>query len=136
MPGDAERFARAIALFDAANAEDPNRDPSGEAAAARELVYAQRMSAMLERFLPDASEALRLAARSQHIQRWKRPRGAYPMTRVGYNSWRTDARRFHADLAGDLLRRAGYDEAMVARVGSLLRKEHLKSDPDSQALED
>jgi hypothetical protein len=134
--GDADRYARAIALFDAANAEDPNRDATAGASAPREFVYAQRMSAALDRYAPDASEALRLAARCQHLQRWKRPRGDYPMTRVGYNSWRTNARQFHAEVAGELLRRAGYDDVTIDRVSALLRKENLKSDAESQTLED
>ena len=34
------------------------------------------------------------------------------------------------------MREAGYDDTMVARVGSLLRKENLKSDAETQTLED
>ena len=58
------------------------------------------------------------------------------MTRVGYNQWRTEARAFHAAVAGELLRRAGYDDVTIGRVSALLRKENLKSDPESQTLED
>ena len=57
MIADPTRFAAALDRFDAANAEDPNRE-QGEP---RELVYGRRMSAMLERFAPDAEEAVRLA---------------------------------------------------------------------------
>ncbi|NQV25970.1 MAG: DUF4202 family protein, partial [Rhodopirellula sp.] len=42
-----------------------------------ELVYSERMTAALERFAPDAPEALRLAARAQHLQRWQLPRRDY-----------------------------------------------------------
>ena len=54
------KFNAAIARFDVANAEDPD----GE-----ELLYAQRMSEWLGKFAPDASETVKLAARSQHIRR-------------------------------------------------------------------
>jgi hypothetical protein len=91
---------------------------------------------MLARYAPDAPEALRLAARCQHIQRWKIARADYPMTRPGYHQWRTRLRDFHADLAATILRQSGYDEAIVNRVRSLIRKEALKSDPEVQALED
>jgi hypothetical protein len=91
---------------------------------------------MLARYLPDASEPLRLAARCQHLQRWKIPRADYPMTRAGYHQWRTRLRDFHADLAASILRETGYEEATAARVRSLIRKEALKTDPDAQALED
>lgn len=91
---------------------------------------------MLARFAPDASEVLRLAARCQHIQRWKIPRADYAMDRIGYLQWRKRLNKFHAQVAGDILRDAGYEEATIARVAALLKKESLKSDADAQALED
>jgi hypothetical protein len=136
MNVDDERFLLAIARFDAANAEDPNRETVGGRERPKELLYAERLTAMLGRYAPEASAALRLAARCQHIQRWKIPRADYPMTRPGYHQWRTRLRDFHADLAATILREAGYDEAIIARVRALIRKEALKSDPEAQALED
>jgi len=133
---DIERFTRAIARFDAANGEDPNRESDEGRPRPKELLYAERLTAMLARFAPDASEVLLLAARCQHIERWKIPRADYPMTRAGYQQWRVRLRDFHAELAGTILHDAGYDDAMIARVRSLLRKEALKTDAEAQTLED
>ena len=133
---DAARLRAAFARFDAANAEDPNREEVGGAEQPRELVYAQRMTETLARFAPDASEAVRLAARCQHIRRWTVPRDTYPHGRDGYRRWRTDLARFHAETAGAILREVGYGDDTVARVGALLRKERLKADPEVQLLED
>ena len=127
-----DRYARAIALFDAANAEDPNLDGGRP----KELVYAERMSAMLARYQPDASEVVRLAVRAQHIQRWKTPRDAYPMDRTGYLQWRTGLYKFHAETAGRLLQEAGYDEALVTRVQTAVGKKGLKVNAETQAVED
>ncbi|TCV88986.1 DUF4202 domain-containing protein [Sulfurirhabdus autotrophica] len=131
-----ERFAQAIAGFDAANAEDPNKEISEGAEHPKELLYAQRMSAMLKRFAPEASEAVQLAVRCQHIQRWKSARTDYPATPEGYKKWRTDLQKFHAETAGNIMREAGYDDEMITRVQSLLRKEGLKRNPETQLLED
>ena len=131
-----ERFEQAIARFDAANAEDPNSGSVAGQARPKELLYAERLTAMLGRFAPEASEALRLAARCQHIQRWKIPRSDYPMTRAGYHQWRARLRDFHADFAASILSAVGYDDTMTGRVRSLIRKEGLKVDPEAQALED
>jgi hypothetical protein len=76
------------------------------------------MTARLERFAPEASEPLRLAARCQHIQRWKIPRPDYSMDRIGYLQWRKRLQKFHAELAGKILRDVGYDEDTVARGGA------------------
>lgn len=132
----AARFERAIAAFDAANAADPNVETVDGRSRPKELVYAERMTAMLGRFAPDAPEVVRLAARCQHIERWKIPRSDYPMDRIGYLQWRKRLNKFHGEVAGRILREAGYDDATVARVARLLMKEGLKGDPEAQALED
>ena len=132
-----DRFTRTLAAFDAANRQDPRQvmDESGVLYPS-ELLYAMRMSATLAEFQADASEALQLAVRSQHLQRWKIPRASYPMDRTGYLNWRAALKQFHAEQAGLILQAEGYDDAMIARVASLLKKEQLKRDSDSQALED
>ncbi|MDA8129808.1 MAG: DUF4202 domain-containing protein [Betaproteobacteria bacterium] len=126
------RFDRAMALFDAANAEDPNLDDGQP----KELLYARRMTDMIGRFAPDASEAAQLAVRAQHIRRWTVPRNSYPMTKEGYHAWRTGLYTFHANTAGELMREAGYDDAMIERVKKAVGKRGIKVNPDSQLLED
>lgn len=132
MIADQKRFEATLAAFDAANAEDPNLDEGQP----KELLYAQRMSAMLARFAPNASEVARLAVRAQHIQRWKTPRSRYPMDRQGYLQWRTGLYKFHAETAGRIMREAGYDEATIERVQAAVGKKALKVNPDTQLLED
>ena len=136
----ADKFQQAIARFDAANGEDPNRESYQGKDHPKELLYARRLSAWLERLAPDASEALRLAARCQHIRRWEIPRDRYPIGgeegRKGYQQWRAALMQFHAETAGGILRDVGYDDATIARVQGMLRKENLKSDPETQTLED
>jgi len=131
-----ERFARATAAFDAANREDPNRETVDGHARPKELLYAERLTAMLTRFAPEATEPLQLAARCQHVERWKIPRADYPMTRAGYERWRSRLREYHAERAGAILHEAGYDDGTVGRVSSLIRKEALKTNAEAQALED
>ena len=132
---EAGRFTRAIELFDAANAADPNTLIETGKSIPRELLYAQRMSAMLQRFAPEADETISLAVRAQHIERWKIPRGSYPMNRAGYHAWRTTLYGFHAERASTLMREAGYDEPVIARVATMLQKENL-TDPATQMMED
>lgn len=127
-----ERFNRAIALFDAANAEDPNQDEGQP----KELLYAQRMTEMLNRFVPNAPEVVQLAVRAQHIKRWAVPRNTYPMTKEGYLAWRTGLYKFHAETTGELMRQAGYDDALIEQVKKVVSKRALKVNPDTQLMED
>jgi hypothetical protein len=131
-----ERLCAAIARFDAANSEDPRRVVFEGLEQPYELLYAKRMTHWLERLAPEASEALRLAARSQHICRWRVPRGEYPMDRAGYHRWRTRLYGYHAETAGAILREVGYDESTARRVEELLQKKNLKTDLEMQLLED
>ena len=136
MISDPVRFNEAITCFDGANAEDPNTETFEGVELPKELLYAKRMTAWLERFAPDASEELRLAARCQHIRRWNIPRNQYPMNRRGYIQWRTALAKFHAETAGEILRKVGYAQATIGRIQALLRKEKLKQDAEVQILED
>jgi hypothetical protein len=129
-------FTTAIALIDDANRQDPSRTTIDGVEHPNELLYSQRMTAWLEKLEPNASEALKLAARAQHIQRWMIPRSTYPMTRAGYYTWRTELAKFHATTVASLLQQAGCDHFAIARVQSLIRKERLKDDPETQTLED
>jgi hypothetical protein len=132
MISDPKRFNAAIAAFDATNAEDPNLDEGQP----KELLYSQRMSAMLARFAPDAPESVQLAVRAQHIQRWKTPRSSYPMDRQGYLQWRTGLYKFHAETAGRIMADNGYDAETIERVQAAVGKKGLKVNAETQLLED
>jgi hypothetical protein len=133
---NAARFQLAIAAFDRQNAEDPRSLEVGGAARPRELVEAERLSAWVERLEPDASEALRLAARCQHIRRWQIPRDSFPAGRVGYLQWRTQLGRFHADTATRILEELGYERELIDAVRRINLKQGLHSNPDTQTMED
>lgn len=124
-------LAATLAAIDAANADDP-RCVDGRPF---ELIYAERMSDRLGSVYPDASDLLKIAARAQHLRRWEIARGDYPEGRQGYNEWRKACRAHHAQVAAKIMAAHGYDQAQVDHVCSLLRKERLKKDPESQALE-
>lgn len=130
------RFDSAIRAFDDANAQDPNREWVDGVEQPRELLYARRLTEQVLALAPDASEALRLAARCQHLCRWEIPRDSYPADRAGYLRWRRDLKLFHARRAGELLEAAGYDPVTKDRVRSLNLKEDLGSDAEMQVLED
>src|SRR6266536_2711281 len=132
----AGRFEAAIRRFDEENSRDPNLEIAEGVARPRELVYAERLTDWVRKLCPDASEALRLAARCQHIGRWTIRRDRFPPTRAGYLKWREELKRFHADKAGEILREVGYAEETVARVQALNLKNDFPRDPESRALED
>lgn len=131
-----ERFQKVISLIDKANIQDPNKEVLEGKEYSMEMIYSNRMTSWLDRLDSDASEQLQIATRAQHIERWKIPRGKYPLDRDGYRKWRNELMQFHAEKAGDIMLEAGYDENSISRVKSLIKKERFKTDSESQMLED
>jgi hypothetical protein len=136
QPCDPQKLAAALGRFDEENSRDPNSEIAAGISFPRELLYAQRLTGWVLRLAPDASEALRLAARCQHICRWESPRENYPMTRAGYLKWRADLKKFHAEKSGAILHEVGYDAGTIRRVQDLNLKKHFPADPETRTLED
>jgi hypothetical protein len=130
------QFEMAIELIDTANSEDPNLESNENIEQPKELLYSHRMSDMLQRYRPDADDAMKLSIHAQHIQRWKSPRSDYPMNRKGYHQWRTGLYTFHAETVASLLVKAGYEEEFIDRVKQAVGKKSLKTNADTQLLED
>ncbi|MEW4925580.1 DUF4202 domain-containing protein [Algibacter sp. 2305UL17-15] len=130
------RFETAIALIDKANSEDVNTYEVAGMNYPKELLYSQRMTRKLLQFEPNASKALQIAARAQHICRWKIARDEYPMNRVGYLKWRETLKKMHADLTADILKQVGFDDQFTNRVKSIVLKKLIKKNEESQTLED
>ncbi len=130
------RFETAIAIIDQKNAEDPNTYQVAGIEYSKELLYSQRMTRKLLQFEPNASKALQIAARAQHICRWKIERKEYPMDRVGYLKWREELKKMHADITGKILEQVGFDEQFVERVQKIILKKFIKKNEESQAIED
>jgi hypothetical protein len=124
---DAARFQQAVDRIDGYNREDPN---------GREHEHSLAVVGWITTLRPQASEALRLAGRAQHIGRWRIPRDRYPRNRPGYLRWRQDLQVFHADETADLLAGCGYQQPFIDRVRSIMLKQDLQSDAETQTLED
>jgi hypothetical protein len=131
-----DRFRAAVAAIDAANAADPVRITVDGAERPKELVHADLVEHWVRTLDPDADELQLLAARAHHLRRWVVPRSDYPEGRAGYLRWRTDQRRRQAAEVGDILLASGYDADEIVRVGSIVSKRHLATDPVVQTHED
>lgn len=129
-------FSQARADIFAAHAEDPNKITVDGNDVPYETHYAEKMESYLAKRAPDASDILRLAICAQHFRRWEVPRSDYPMTKVGYHSWRTHLKKRQAKLVGEIVGKY-YSEEDVKRCMSLIEKEGLKQGEEEVAcLED
>ena len=95
----------------------------------------QRMSAVLSQLYPNASAHLQIAARAQHMERWKSLRNDYPEGRAGYKKWRAELGLFHATRAAECMTLAGYRTEDCDRVKYLVQKRQIKRDEEKQLEE-
>ncbi len=130
-----DRLQKVFLQIDRINAEDKQIEISDGQAYPKELIYGQRMSETLTLF-EQSSETLQIAVRAQHIKRWAIPRADYPMDRQGYLKWRTQLKIFHGDITAEIMEKSGYNESEIKEVRDLLMKKNLKSNINSQTLED
>ena len=118
---------RIVETIDRRHAEDP---------AGREAAYARAMSGHLEALQKAPSDALRIAVRAQHFERWLYPRSDFPPGREGYLRWRAEAARRQAEAVGRLLGSHDVDAATTERVQALMMKRNRLREPEAQTLED
>ncbi len=130
------KFEKAIELIDNENSKDTRKESFNNKEYPKELLYSYRMTDKLLEYDPNASDELKIAARAQHINRWKIARNTYPMDRVGYLKWREALNKMHADITSSILAEVEYDSDFINRVVFLINKKLIKKDAESQVLED
>ncbi|KAI1809598.1 hypothetical protein GGS20DRAFT_571213 [Poronia punctata] len=136
LPDLPANYATAQKLIDEAHAQDPKTAEEEDVPA--ELLYARQMTRWLAVRCPDASPALQIACRAQHFRRWEIPRASFPMTRVGYLSWRAKQKTQAAEKIKALLLSSAMSlpDEEVERIARLVRKENMASNEETQILED
>ena len=120
------------AVIDAVNANDPRTHETEPLA----LVQGRKAEQWVARLDPNASVALRLAARAHHLSRWELPRSEYPDGRAGYLRWRRAQKDRHARDLAAILRDAGAHESVSRRAAEIVAKEGLGSNEEVQTFED
>jgi len=136
MTSPNSKLLAALSAIDEINIQDPNKTVIGDKEQPKEFLYGQYMTACLEQYWPDANELLQIAVRAQHIKRWHLKRTEYDAGKAGYFKWRIAQGKFHAELTKSLMLKHGFNEDDAEITASILRKEKLKSNLNSQTLED
>jgi hypothetical protein len=127
---------KVLAAIDAVNQEDPNSTLMNNQYQPKEFIYGQYMTECLNQYWPNSNENLQIAVRAQHIKRWHLKRSEFPEGKQGYLTWRKELGKFHAETTKQLMIENDYDEIFAEKTACIIRKEKLKSNSDSQTLED
>jgi len=130
------RLTIVLAAIDKINSEDPNQTIIDGNSQPNELLYGQYMTTCLTQYYPESNELLQIAVRAQHIKRWQLKRTEFDAGKAGYYQWRIAQGKFHAQLTKSLMLENGFDENEAETTACILRKEKLKTNSDTQTLED
>ncbi len=125
-----------LSAIDEINSQDPNQTVLDGKKQPKELLYGRYMTNCLEQYWPGADELLQIAVRAQHIKRWHLKRTEYDIGKAGYFKWRIAQGKFHAELTKSLMIEHEFSEDDAEITAKVIRKEKLKSNLDSQTMED
>ena len=131
-----EKLTNTLAAIDDVNRQDPNTILLNGTSQVKELIYGQQMTDCLKKYWPEANELLQIAVRAQHIKRWQLKRTEFSEGKAGYYQWRIAQGKFHAELAASIMIDQGYATEQAEQCAAIIRKENLKTNSDSQTLED
>lgn len=131
-----QKLNNTLSAIDEINRQDPNTISFDGEELAKELIYGLQMTDCLKQYWPEANELLQIAVRAQHIKRWQLKRTEFPAGKAGYYQWRIAQGKFHAELTASIMLEQGFTNEEAEQCASIIRKENLKTNSNSQTLED
>jgi hypothetical protein len=129
-------YQKAVNLILAKNQLDPEKVMLDEQELGANVLYSQYMGEWQEKLYPEADEAIKLAARAQHICRWELKRNDFPEGKVGYFKWRTTLAKLHAQILTEIMEECAYSSEDITRASEACQKKNFKNSIDSQCVED
>lgn len=131
-----EKYIKVCFEIDEVHSLDPTIEVAYGKDFPAELLYSDRLVKCLEKFSPEASEQVKIAARCQHLKRWEIPRNTYPMDKVGYLKWRKALYIYQSEEAAKILKKVGYNDDFVDEVKALIQKKEISRNINAQTIED
>jgi len=130
------QYTTAIELINSVHNQDPNSETIDGVEIKAELLYSERMLAILEKVAPDASFELKLAAKCQHMSRWSIPRATFSMDKKGYYQWRAAIMEHQLNVSSSVLKQAEINELSIEIIVDALKNKADKSNINASVIED
>lgn len=131
-----EQYLEAIRRIDDIHTIDPNIEIIDGDEIKAELLYSNRMLAILEKVEPNSSNELKLAAKCQHMSRWSIPRTTLPMDKKGYYQWRAGVMEYQLKVTTAVLQDSGIENESIAVVVDALKNKADKTNINASIIED
>lgn len=131
-----KQYNTAVGLINLVHSQDPNSETIDGVDIKAELLYSERMLAILEKVAPNASFELKLAAKCQHISRWSIPRATFSMDKKGYYQWRAAIMEHQLNISSSVLKQADINEQSIEIIVDALKNKADKSNINASIIED
>jgi hypothetical protein len=131
-----EQYKTATELIDSVHYQDPSTETIDGVEIKAELLYSNRMLAVLEKVAPDASFELKLAAKCQHISRWSIPRATFPVGKKGYYDWRAAIMAHQLNVSTSVLKQAEINDQSIEIIVDVLKNKADKTNQNASIIED
>ena len=130
------QYIKAVELINSVHNQDPNSETIDGVDIKAELLYSQRMLAILQKVQPNASLELQMAAQCQHISRWSIPRTTFSMDKKGYYQWRAAIMEHQLSVTSSVLKQAEINEQSIEIVVDTLKNKADKTNINASIIED
>ncbi len=130
------QYTKAVELINSVHNQDPNSETIDGVDIKAELLYSQRMLAILQKVQPNASLELQMAAHCQHISRWSIPRTTFSMDKKGYYQWRAAIMEHQLSVTSSVLKQAEINEQSIEIVVDTLKNKADKTNINASIIED
>ncbi len=130
------QYTKAVELINSVHNQDPNSETIDGVDTKAELLYSQRMLAILQKVQPNASLELQMAAQCQHISRWSIPRTTFSMDKKGYYQWRAAIMEHQLSVTSSVLKQAEINEQSIEIVVDTLKNKADKTNINASIIED
>lgn len=130
------QYTIAVELINSVHNQDPNSEIIDGIDIKAELLYSNRMLAVLEKVAPNASFELKLVAQCQHMSRWSIPRATFSMDKKGYYQWRAAIMEHQLSVTSSVLKQAEINEQSIEIIVDALKSKADKSNINASIIED
>ncbi|WDE98365.1 DUF4202 domain-containing protein [Lentisphaera profundi] len=129
-------YAKAVSMILDKNQLDPDKKIIDDQEVGANVLYSKYMGEWQEKLYPEVVDAVKLAARAQHICRWELKRVDFPEGKAGYFKWRTTLAKLHAQILSEIMDECDYSLTEIDRAKEACQKKNFKNNEDSQCVED
>jgi hypothetical protein len=129
-------YQKAIVAIEKVHSTDLIRESYNGIDYPSEVLYSNRMLAMLDTIYPNSTLILKIAIQCQHLKRWGIPRADYPFDKRGYHQWRRMVMEYQIQQTMEILTEINMESSDIHLIVDALKNQGDKTNENAQIILD